>query len=269
MFTGALLMWAIPFAIPALLKVRQERIEARHQLVTKARVALNEELRALALAKSKLEEANEELVIDPTPESELAIRKERQRIAFELHDDTVQRMASVRLRMEEFSYRINNPEQLEVLEALREEMNQIMKSLRYMINDLSQPAFETDSFSSLMKHFTAGLNRVIRRVEFKIENEQLEFFLQPNVKKQLYRLVQEAVQNSMKHTLEFNVKVTVLWSADLNIEIQDSGQGYLSKTGGIGLASMEKRAKAVGATLTIYSTRGVLVKITLPNRFSK
>ena len=269
-FTGALLMWAIPFAIPGLLKVRQDRIEERQQRVENARMALNEELRELKLVKSKLEEAkNEEPDLDPTPESELAINKERQRIAFELHDDTVQRMAAVRLRMEEFSYRINKPEQLEVLQALGEEMNQIMKSLRYVINDLAQPAFETDSFSLLMKRLTTGLNRVTETVQFSLENEKLEFGLPPNVKKQLYRLVQEAVQNSMKHAFGFKLKVRVLWSAVLEIEIEDGGQGYLSsKTGGMGLASMKKRAQAIGATLTVNSIRGVLVRITMPNRFS-
>ena len=269
MFTGAFLIWAIPFAIPTWLKARQERIEVRHQIVVKARVALEEELRMLVLARSKLEEIkNEEPVSYAAPESEEAINTERQRIAFELHDDTVQRMASVRLRMEEFSYRINKPEQLEVLQALGEEMNQIMKSLRYVINDLAQPAFETDSFSSLMKRLITGLNRVTKTVEFTLENEQLEFGLPPYVKKQLYRLVQEAVQNSMKHTFGFKLKVSVLWSAVLEIEIEDSGQGYLSKTGGLGLASMEKRAKAVGATLTNQRSQGVLIKITMPNRFS-
>lgn len=268
-FTGAFLMWAFPFAIPTLLKVRQRRIEESHLNVEKARAALNEELRTFKLVKLQLEEAkNEEPDLDPTPESELAINKERQRIAFELHDDTVQRIAAVRLRMEEFSYRINKPEQLEVLAALGEELNQIMKSLRYVINDLSPPAFETGSFSSLMKRLTTGLNRVTETVKFKIENEHLEFFLPPPIKKQLYRLVQEAVQNSMKHAFGFKLKVTVLWSTELRIEIEDSGQGYISKTGGIGLGSMEKRAIAIGATLTVNSIRGVLVRITMPNRFS-
>ncbi len=269
-FTGAFLMWAFPFAIPTLLKVRQRRIEESHLNVKKANAALNEELRMFKLVKSQLEEAkNEEPDLDPTPESELAINKERQRIAFELHDDTVQRMASVRLRIEEFSYRINKPEQLEVLNILGEEMNQIMKSLRYVINDLSQPSFESDSFSLLMKRLTAFLNRVTKTVEFKIENEQLEFFLPPHVKKQLYRLVQEAIQNAMKHAFGFKLQVSVLWNTELKIEIEDSGQGYISKTGGLGLSSMEKRAKAIGAKLTVNSIRGVLVKITMPNRFSK
>ncbi len=268
-FTGAFLMWAFPFAIPTLLKVRQRRIEESHLNVEKARAALNEELRTFKLVKSQLEEAkNEEPDLDPTPESELAINNERQRIAFELHDDTVQRMASVRLRMEEFSYRINKPEQLEVLQALGEEMNQIMKSLRYVINDLAAPAFETDSFSSLMKRLITGLNRVTKTVEFTLENEQLEFGLPPNVKKQLYRLVQEAVQNSMKHAFGFKLQVSVLWSTELKIEIEDSGQGYLSKTGGLGLASMKKRARAIGATLTYQRLQGVLIKITMPNRVS-
>lgn len=263
-------MWAIPFAIPALFRLRQERIEERQHKMEKARAALNEELRMFKLTKSQLEEAkNEEPDPDPTPESELAINKERQRIAFELHDDTVQRMASVRLRLEEFSYRINKPEQLEVLQALGEEMNQIMKSLRFVINDLAPPAFETDSFSSLMKRLTTGLNRVTETVEFKIEKEQLEFALSPHVKKQLYRLVQEAVQNSMKHVFGFKLKVSILWSAVLQIEIEDSGQGYLSsKNGGMGLASMKKRAKAIGATLTYQRSQGVLIKITMPNRVS-
>jgi signal transduction histidine kinase len=272
-FSGGILAWALLLATPTFLERRRLRIKESILKIEKEQLVLDEELKRFRDAEVALTRKNgppDTAQQSLAPESEKAIDKERLRIAHELHDDIVQRIAAVRLRMEEFSYRLDHPELVDRLSALSEEMNQIMKSLRFIIYGLPQPQFE-NTFSILMKDFLlARLNRVASKtVEFNLENEQGEFFLPLPAKRELYNLVQEAVQNSLKHSTGFRLKLSVCWSQMLEIEVTDNGQGYLPQVGavpGLGFASMQTRAEAIGARVhVIPSSYGVVVKITLPN----
>lgn len=266
--SGAFLMWAILKAIPAFLKIIQTGTTLEKDS-KRPRTNISETITKQEPFTYKAEQSH------LSSESEKAIDKERLRIAHELHDDIVQRMATVRLKMEEFSYRLDKPELLEGLSTLSEEMNQIMKSLRFVIYGLPMPQFEQGSFSTLIKNFlVARLNRVAgKTIEFQLENEQAEFFLPTSVKRELYNLVQEAIQNSLKHSAGFHLNLSIVWSKDLVIEVTDDGQGYLPQTGatpGLGFRSMEERAKTIGAKLDLMpSSYGSVVRITVPNHFSK
>jgi signal transduction histidine kinase len=275
-FGGAMLMWAFLSTIPSFWKIRQRRIEEKQKKINLQRVTLDKELERLALGKSRLaKHEGQKETMDKAPATEKAIENERKRIAHELHDDIVQRIAAVRLRLEGFSYHLDKPELVNSLNELGEELNQIMKSLRFVIYGLPQPQFEENSFSTLIADFLiARLNRVASKaVEFKLENEKLEFFLPAHVKKELYNLVQESVQNSLKHSFGFRLRINVSWSSVLDIEIEDNGQGYLPQPGvfpGLGHASMQERAERIGAKLQVLpSTYGVVVKITMLNLYSK
>ena len=279
-FSGALLVWAFMLGTPRFLNRRRWKINERKLAIEKERSALEEELRRLTNLKSTLNafqaiDTHKTEEVATTSDAGKAVDKERLRIAHELHDDIVQRIAAVRLRVEEFSYRLDRPELVEVITALSEEMNLIMKSLRYVIYGLPQPQFEKGSFSELIKnHLVARLNRVAAKtVEFQLENEQREFLLPIAVKRELYNLVQEAIQNSLKHSTGFRLKLSVIWTAMLEIEVADNGQGYIPQSGavpGLGIASMEERARAIGAKLSLIpSSYGSVVKITVPDHFSK
>jgi len=277
-FSGAILAWAFLLATPAFLKKRRERIHAARLKLEQERSALHEEQERLKMAETTRKNEttpNKEVQSLIAPECDNAVDKERLRIAHGLHDDIVQRMAAVRLRMEEFSYRLDKPAHLTLLSALSEEMNQIMKSLRFVIYGLPQPQFEENSFSTLMKDFlVARLNKVAAKtIEFELENEQGEFFLPVQVKRELYNLVQEAVQNSLKHSTGFRLKLSVSWGQVLEIEVMDNGQGYLPQVGevpGLGFSSMLARAEAIGAKVHFMpSSYGVVVKVTMLNLFSK
>jgi signal transduction histidine kinase len=279
-FGGVILTWVFLMVVPTFLSIRQARLKANRLKIAQESELLDIELKRWGAAKALLIKEREsssdnEQNFSGSLEVENAIDKERLRIAHELHDDIVQRMAAVRLRMEEFSYRLDKPELIEGLSALNEEMNQIMKSLRFVIYGLPQPQFEQNSFSSLIKDFlVARLNHVAgKTVELQLENEQQEFFLPGPVKRELYNLMQEAVQNSLKHSAGFHLKLSMAWDTILEIEVIDNGQGYLPQAGaasGLGFVSMEERAKAIGATLNlISSTFGSIVRITVPDHFSK
>ena len=89
----------------------------------------------------------------------------------------------------------------------------------------------------------------------------------------LYRIVQEALHNVMKHSGAREARVSLIGSADhVDLRIADGGAGFAAASpsrSGIGLVSMRERADAVGGTITIESSVGggtrIAVSIPLPS----
>ncbi|MBX2944242.1 MAG: hypothetical protein KF725_00295 [Cyclobacteriaceae bacterium] len=191
------------------------------------------------------------------------LKAERKRIAADLHDDIVQRMVVVRLRLEQLSY-YPLPERAkkEVL-LLHRELENIMADIRYLIDDLVQPKFEIQSFSTLIHELVARLSRIIhRKVEFKVQYEQDEFFIQPYIKRELYYIIQEAAQNSLNHSTASVLLISLRWEDTLWVVIEDDGQGLLQRGRGkgYGTESIKQRAGAIGAELIIRSrTPGLVI----------
>jgi signal transduction histidine kinase len=82
-----------------------------------------------------------------------------------------------------------------------------------------------------------------------------------DVEDELYRIAQEALNNSLKHTRASTVTLTIRDDGEsVILKVSDDGQGFDSQTmsdrGGLGLVSMQERAKRIGGRLTIHSTPG-------------
>lgn len=130
----------------------------------------------------------------------------------------------------------------------------------------------------------SGLNREVTLNEFetKIANEvarvknatNFQVQLTSNLQEieipstltiNLYRIIQEALQNAIKHSDGSKVKIDLEYSSEsqvLKASKSDNGKGLLNEaTNGFGLKSMNQRADKIGASLHIVSENGVLVKL--------
>ncbi len=195
---------------------------------------------------------------------EKALEDERQRIAHELHDDTVQRLVAVRLRLEQFSYRLNNSQLLDESQALCEEISEVVKSLRFLVWGMTLPQFNDKTLTVLLNELFQKLDRIAHvKVTFVSHFEHLEFFMEPATKQSLFRMVQEVTQNFVNHSLGFDLTVKVNWQQDLKISIQDNGQGLWKPGGKQDLTSLQKRATDIGAELLIQSPIGHGLCITI------
>jgi len=197
-----------------------------------------------------------------------AVEAERKRIANELHDDTVQRMVAVRLRLEQILYYpIHDGVTIEV-KGLRKELDKIVAALRFLINGLTQPRFEQRSLSYLIGELANTLGAMHHvKVSIKSTNPEQEFLIPPYVKQELYYLVHETAHNFLKSSMGFQLAIHLHWSDQLIIYIKDNGQGLQRGRGyGMGMVSMQDRANRIGAQLIIKSMNdGLAVTITLKN----
>ena len=248
---------AIAYALVIASKLRKENLFLRNKC--------NDLLVDLNLVSEKLTEA----LKSQFSEIDEVLKNERDRIAHELHDDIVQRLVAIRFRLEQLSYHILKPEIEDEINQLRNELGGIMRDLRYVIGNLVQPQIENADLNTLTADFVSK-HKVITRIKFDLSIEEPEraFHLDVPVKKELFLLIQEAVQNSTKHSAGNTIKITLSWRDDLTIEIFSDGVGFLqSRPASVGMVSMKERCVKIGATFKNFNKMGrfhAVVLITLP-----
>jgi signal transduction histidine kinase len=105
-------------------------------------------------------------------------------------------------------------------------------------------------------------------VEVEVQSENVSDSLPDEYRVCVYRLVQEALNNAVRHSGAKNAKVSVKQSPErITVEVTDDGKGFDSeRTRGLGLLGMEERVKRLAGTLKVSSNpgQGVTVKAELP-----
>jgi signal transduction histidine kinase len=202
---------------------------------------------------------------------ELAVLEERTRLARELHDSVTQSLYSLLLLSEGWRRTANADGKEYVEDYLRrigEITQQALKEMRLLIHELRPLALEEVGLhGALLRRLDAVEKRA--GVDARILADDL-VKLAPQVEEGLYRIAQEALNNALKHADAESVIVRL--GADnghLVLEVTDDGRGFdpaaVDHVGGMGLASMHDRARALGGSLTISSVprRGTTVRVTV------
>jgi len=199
-----------------------------------------------------------------------AVEAERKKIATELHDDTVQRMVAVRLRLEQILYYPSHEGVTKEVNGLRRELDKIVAALRFLINNITQPRFEQRPFSYLIGELADTLGAMHHvKLLVKTSRPDQEFSMPPHVKQELYHLVHEVTHNFLKNSMGFQLVINLNWSDHLIIRIKNNGQGLQRGRGyGMGMVSMKERADRIQAELLINSQNdGLGVTIKLKNTY--
>ena len=188
-----------------------------------------------------------------------AVMKERQRLARELHDSVTQYLYSIPLLTKGWQRMVDNATKDEVKSWLGHIGNistQMLKEMRLLLYDLRPLALEQDGLIGAIKR---RLETLESRFEVKTVLEVDENINVPTrIEQELYRIIQEAINNTVKHAEADRVIVRLRQAREyLELEIEDNGIGFdpiTSESGdGIGLSSMRERAKSIGGTLILYS----------------
>ena len=188
--------------------------------------------------------------------------KERNRLARDLHDSVTQALYGVTLYAEAAARQLLSGDTDLVSEHLCEIRNTAQESLREMrllIFELRLPMLKTEGLASALQ---ARLEAVEGRVGLETNLEvQGDGHLSPEVEEGLYRIAQEALNNSLRHAHAQTVSVLIRQDHRLvTLSVVDDGIGFDPETveeqGGFGLRGMEERAVRMGGSLTISSSPG-------------
>ncbi|GMR13874.1 MAG: hypothetical protein BMS9Abin29_2099 [Gemmatimonadota bacterium] len=199
-----------------------------------------------------------------------AAEEERLRIARELHDDTAQRLAAliIQLKLALDAERPDDRERMcgHVLEELRE----TAESVRRIARGLRPPALEDAGVvTALQAHLRATVEHL--DLTSALDFEAVDHLLHRDAKLVLYRVVQEALSNVIRHAEASHVSIQI--DADQNVVraiVEDDGIGFDPETvdgqRGLGLIGMKERVGGVGGSVTIESaaTGGCRVLLSIP-----
>jgi signal transduction histidine kinase len=199
---------------------------------------------------------------------------ERRHWARELHDQTLQSLGGLRIRL---SSALRRDDLTHAQEAMREavaHLEQEIDNLRAIITELRPAALDELGLRSAIEGL---LDRHRAQSGFRLDGELVlpgpsagEERLEEDLEIAVYRLVQEALTNVAKHAQASRVRVAVGESGgQLSIDVQDDGSGFDPDTAshGFGLAGMQERVSLAGGTLSIDSSeRGTLLRARLPAR---
>jgi signal transduction histidine kinase len=197
-----------------------------------------------------------------------ASERERSRWARELHDDTLQQLAGLKVLLSG-ARRQGSPERLETAVGLAlDQIDDAIAELRRLIADLRPAALDdlglADAVESLVDRVqrSSGLKTTVR---IDIGDERLPRALEDNA----YRIVQEALTNVVKHAGATRIAVTLVRAGgDLNIGVVDDGSGLDPhvETGGFGLIGMRERVALASGSLTIEPgpSGGTAIDVRLP-----
>ncbi len=193
---------------------------------------------------------------------ELAVLDERNRLARELHDAMTQTLFSLRLTVETAASRLpDDPDgAASDLDAARQLVDGAFAEMRSLIFELRPAALASDGLAeTVRKH----LDVVARAHGLEVDvTTRTETALPPHVEDALFRIVQEAVSNVVRHADATTVAVT-LDETDgvVTVTVRDDGVGFDPAARSVrgrhlGLTSMKERAQSLGGSVTITSRAG-------------
>lgn len=203
---------------------------------------------------------------------ELAVMHERQRLARELHDSVTQSLYSLSL-MAEAARRLvlagNQERGLSYLIRIGESAQQVLKEMRLLVYELRPLMLERDGLASALKQRLETVEgRAGVETRLVVEGAGL---LPEHIETELYRIAQEALNNSLKHANATTVAVTLQTKGDpVSLTVRDNGRGFavdeIADKGGLGLVSMRERAQRLGGRVDIVSTpgEGASIMVTIP-----
>lgn len=188
---------------------------------------------------------------------------ERRRWGRELHDETLQGLGGLRLLLST-ALRSGDAHNLE--QAATEAIGHIereIKNLRSIISELRPAALDElglhAAIETLVEHHREQHElRIVCGLDLP-DPDAGQARLAPEVEVSVYRLVQEALTNVVKHAQASTVKLTVKQSGDeIAIEIADDGVGFSldSRSEGFGLVGMRERVRLAAGGLSITSSPG-------------
>jgi len=198
-----------------------------------------------------------------------AAEAERRRWARELHDETLQGLGGLRVML---SAALRRVAQDDVGELLREGVAQVdreIENLRAIITELRPAALDELGLAPAIEALVARVSAVEGlSIECAIALPGGGTRLAQELETTVYRLVQEALTNVVKHSRAEHARVVVAHAAGrLEVEVADDGRGFAQDgaTSGFGLAGMRERVHLSGGQLAVTpGPSGTTVRAVIP-----
>ncbi|KSU60424.1 histidine kinase [[Bacillus] enclensis] len=203
-----------------------------------------------------------------------AQEEERKRLSREIHDGPAQMMANVLMRSDLIDrvYREKGSEEaIKEIRDLKKMVRSALYEVRRIIYDLRPMALDDLGLIPTLRKYLSTIEEYNHKTSIQFVNIGLDIRLPSKYEVALFRLVQECVQNALKHAESTHIQVKVEVKKDkITVVVKDNGKGFdieTQKTGSFGIMGMKERVDLLEGDITIDSKLGagtvVLIQVPL------
>ncbi|TAH71503.1 MAG: sensor histidine kinase [Anaerolineaceae bacterium] len=245
--------------------------------------SIEKEEKKLNASKIQLMEIKRTLLDQERPHFSMGINilelqeQDRQRIARDLHDSTVQNLTSL-IHKSELCLRLVDMDPVRT----KLELNTISNTLKAVINEIREIIYNLKPMSlddlGLLTTIERYVNQLMMNHDIKVNlthNKENHDIL-PVIKLSIFRMIQEACNNAIKHADAKTISIDILYGEkNITLSIRDDGRGFETESrkdyvapdySGYGLSIMKERVYLLAGSMKIQSTinKGTIVTITVP-----
>lgn len=199
------------------------------------------------------------------------LEEEIKRIAYALHDDAGQLLASVHLTLAEWAKELQERDRARI-HSVRELLDRIQAQLRRLSHELRPSILDDLGLKPAVEFLAEGLGQRTGLIIYVIGSTGGR--LPATIEITLYRIIQESLNNVIKHSGASRVDVSLSRQpGKLNCTVSDNGCGFDAQTvlagkvkRGLGLLAIQERLNAIGGAIKIVSnnTNGTTLSISIP-----
>jgi signal transduction histidine kinase len=185
---------------------------------------------------------------------------ERRRVAESIHDDSIQVIAAMGMRLQMLRRAVDDPDQLGLLTEAERAVQLSIARLRHLVYELHPPGLEQEGLAVALALALDATERD-SGIEYRLDDQ---FASRPAMPQSaiLFRITQEALANVREHAQAGSVTVTLLERDDGHaVRVVDDGCGFEAALdppaeAGYGFVSMRARVRLGGGSLRVESAPG-------------
>jgi signal transduction histidine kinase len=197
-------------------------------------------------------------------EKQKAIQMERDRIAFDMHDDLGSGLTRITYLSEAGLQKKENKEELSKIQNTSLELVQNMSELIWAMKA------ENDSLSNLQSYIKKYASEYLdsNNIDFSMKAFEIvdDIEISGDMRKNIYLIVKEALHNIVKHAKSSKVEIHMSATEHIEIRIKDNGIGFdqMKKSEGNGLNNMRKRTENLKGTFELNVSNGTEIRLVFP-----
>jgi signal transduction histidine kinase len=203
-----------------------------------------------------------------TSELSLTEERERHKLATDLHDQIGQSLILSKMKLDSLRELVNSGLSTEILDEVRDYLNNIIQDIRTLTFDLSSPILYELGFEQAVAEWLDEQIRKKHGIQIEFQDDGQTKLLDDDISAILFRNVRELLMNVIKHAKASKVKVSLSRvDEQICVIIEDDGVGFepdkLALNTGFGIFSIRERLEQLAGHLEIESEPGRGTKITM------
>ena len=205
---------------------------------------------------------------------EMLLSGERDRVAYDLHDGTIQSLYAASLRLGKIVYEIEGKQQEEIKRDIMHVKDTIAASIVDLRGYIYDNGLQNDKYLNTEKCIHEILNELQATTDLDITFEYVNtenILLNPNASENICLIVKEAVTNIIKHAQGTKAEINfAIYKDVILLTIKDDGIGFRDKEEnangtGIGMQSIKERVARLDGALKVVVDKGITLEINIPN----